>query len=609
MPNVTIAPAIVAAVQSGALSLDHLIPAPLAIGSEDADARVDPFQPIQFECGTPARIDAVQHLGGFGYPQRVLAKVAFVDGQVPARCHSWRGWSYYDLATGRCDGDTSQPSIRNIPAPIAPVVRFEVRAGVNGTDRDDWSCVSQFGQGKEAADWVKANRAAYGDKSLAIVRVEAVPAPVDWRARETDRLASGAYAPLPGDWSRLVAASYPDHFAHISQSDKRKVAFTETEASGERDKQKVLTATAYVDRFFAAYGERWWSEDTRTRFVADMLGDSVKPLIAPLGDVEAMVRVYRDTSGGAAHGCMSGPAHDYSCGEGVHPVSVYALGGEITIAFLRGCEGGDDAAGGLEYIDTGAAWDGSGPVLTRCLVWEKGKEYGRVYGETVHARMLRTALEAMGYRSGDLQGARIAKLPTARGVGYVMPYLDIGGGCFDDCGEYFTAGGDLCGTSTSGVVDGAPEYTCDHCGDSEAEEDMRTVYVGRYDAENWCEHCSDHNAFFCEVIEESVADSCGETYFDYCDREQTCASWALTCGIVDGAVECSDGVWRVNADTCADCSTIGAIDDMSCWDGRDTGAVDHSDEDWLCSDCHDERERMADEVAEASPELPLDAAA
>lgn len=524
------------------------------------------------------------------------------------------------------------------PAPVAPVVRFEVRAGLQGTNRDEWGCVHQADDGKAAADWANANRAMYreGGKSLAIVRVEVAAPSVDWRERERERFASGEYLPLPGDFAGRVARAYPDHFAHLSQGDKRKVAFTETEAAGERDRQKVLSAAEYARRFFSdqenAYSRdpmlsgRFWRQSTQTDFVGAMLGSSLVPLFAPLGDAAAMERVYNDTFNGPAHGCMSALACYYNTG-GIHPTAAYAEGGEITVALLRGYgdgeapepeDDGDECEGGAHEINPNAVWDGPGIVLARCLVWDDSegdsgrKQYGRVYGMPSHARALRTSLEALGYRDGDLYGARIAKLPVdCRGDNaFVMPYLDIGGGQVTDCGDYFKAGGDISATRTDGLVYCIEMVECEHCGDEEIpESDTHTVYVAEHDAETWCDTCRRNDAFMCEHSGMYVSDNRRADYVPSGRTwEDSIADWLLD---EVGASLCNDGVYRVDTFECADCEETFAASESWEWEGGDTGEASHARGDSLCSSCHSERECMADEVERAAsePELPLPSAA
>lgn len=499
-----------------------------------------------------------------------------------------------------CDVGCDAPVAAPEPVQLAP--SYEVRAGEAGTDRDAWAVVHTAESGKAAGAWVGANKALYGEQgqALAIVKVEPSAVAEDWREREARRMSDGTYTALPDYWAGMISEAFPDHFAHVAQSDKRKVAFTETEGAGVRDKQKVLSARAYASRFFGAGTTSYWGTDTRDRFVADMLGESLRPLFSPLGDADAIERIYRDTDGTECHGCMSYSAGHFRTG-GVHPSRVYALGGEITVAFLRGY--GDDApeGEGLHDVDLSADWDGKGPIIARCLVWERDGEalqYGRVYGECGPARALRTGLEALGYRSGDMNGARIAKLEIDGG-GYVMPYLDIGGCSVSDHGDYWVAGGDeyTC-DNTDGTLSAVEQATCDHCGDGASEDEIRSVYTSSHETEEWCQCCRGNSASYSEHLGEWVQGSLVVEYRPSGSRySEWEAEWLLTGGTLS-AVEV-DGVWWEDGAVCEDCDT--ALEPVNVHSAPDGDSV--------CCDCLTEREDAAAAELAESPELPLPAAA
>lgn len=521
------------------------------------------------------------------------------------RAHTWR--------------EAYVPAMPAMPAAPAaapsPAVRFEVRSGENGTNRDTWGAVAEFDNGKDAGAWVGANKARYTDagKSLVIVKVELDAVAVDWRAREAGRIASGEYLPLPGDWAAKIAEVYPDHFVHLASSNKLRVAFTESESSGERDRQKVLTPAEYAARFFRSddLPGAYWYSDTRASFISAIHGDGIKPLITPLGDVEAMVQVYRDTERGSAGGCMSYSAGHFSTG-GVHPVTVYAMGGELAVALLRGCVGGVRGQSG--DIDLEAELLGAGAVLARCLVWIKNgenMEYGRVYGGcSIATRALRTSLEAQGFTSGNCIGARIAKLECDDG--FVMPYLDIGGGSVEDCGDYYRAGGNISASQTSGLLDD-DRCECEHCGDMSDADDMRSVYVSRRSCESWCDSCVSGDAFYCSEADEYVSDEQGAELLRSNGHHDTVAVWVLERGDID-AVLTDDG-WIEGGFHCEDCSEGFGPDDANHWYGGETGNDNHGEGDCICNDCHAARVELVAELAEAeaeaevSPELPLASAA
>jgi hypothetical protein len=591
------------------------VPAPEADRWPLAYAPADCIRSYVLEDGTQCRLvssgSGERYIEGEGWWPRPYLNVELAtasDGLTAGIA-----WSYWesdgvfvgDFATNRprlCNAVWSEPAPEPAPEPAA---RFEVRSGLNGTDRGLWGTVAEFDSGKAAGAWVAAHKSAYAanGKSLAIVKVEleAVPA-VDWRAREQARLDDGTYTPLPGDWAYMIQRAYPDHFAHLASSDKRKVAFTESEGSGERDKQKVLSAAEYVSRYFTnpGWGADNWSRTSRAAFVADLLGSSLVPLITPLGDKSAMIRAYRACEGGNAHGCMSYGASQYSTG-GIHPVVPYALGGELSVALLLSDENG--------AIDPDATLDDIGDsdrsVLARCLVWIKdgaNLEYGRVYGDTGEARALRTSLEALGFVQGDCCGARIAKVDAPYGD-YVMPYLDIGCGTVEDCGDYFCAGGDIDAQRTDGLL-GQPRAVCQHCDETyDPEESGSQVRTGRHSWEDWCDSCVNSDAFYCEFSDEYVSDYHAVTFVTSGGHSMTVADWLLENGTVE-AVQCEDGVWHEDGFVCEDCSKAFPRDELNVWDDRETSDSSHSEGDCLCSDCYSEREAMMSE-----PELDLDTSA
>ena len=507
----------------------------------------------------------------------------------------------------------------DVPCPpaalsLVPVVRFEVRSGEVGTDRDNWGSVADFASGRDAAAYVSQHKASYAanGKALVIVKVELEAVPVAWREREALRLTDGAYTPLPSEWADAIALAYPDHFPHVAQSDKRKVAFTESDGSGERDKQKVLSAAAYVARFFTnggGGGYDYWYSDRRHRFVSDMLGSSIVPLFAPLGDVAAMIKVYRDCDGGNAHGCMSHGLGSFN--SHIHPVSVYAMGGELTVALLRGY--GDNVPEGEDRgsLNTDAAWDSSGPVLARCLVWSRDGEaqgFGRLYDRqgSGHAQMLKSALEALGYRNDDCHGARIAKVQAEgrRSDVYVMPYLDIGSGTVDDCGDHFTVGGDYQAQQTDGLMQMVERESCVRCEESCDEDEMRTVHISSDETEHWCDDCRQGSAFYCEHMGAYVHDDYRADYRPSGSRySEAVADWLLTDGTISAVVD-DNGDWWEDGFTCEDCGGGFAPSLAIAWGAVDTGDASHSEGDVICDSCADERQALADaldaEAAEAA---------
>lgn len=529
---------------------------------------LDPRGPIVLSDGTPCAV----HRGATNgdHTDTIYVCPLRSTALVPHR----HGWLAVGRDTGLINGFAAASPRNIVLNPDA--MRFEVRAGLNGTDRNEWGTVAEFLSGKEASDWIKANRERYAGKSLVVVRSDPKEVAADWREREAKRLADGTYTALPGDWAETIARHFPDHFAHVAQSDKRKVAFTESASSGERDKQKVLSAHLYAQRYLD--GVIYTSESGR--FVADMMGDSVKVCMSPLGNEDALESVYCecDSSPHGVSSCMSHGAYDYS--SPFHPVRIYATEGEVTMAFLR-----DDGDGG---VDLSGDWEASGAIMARCLVWPEGKQYSRVYGENMAARMLRTALENQGYRQSDLVGAKIGKHVYRDSL--VMPYLDCGDGRFTDHGEYLTIGGDEYGHNTNGLVDFCEHVDCERCEERVREDDTYSVLTARDTYESWCGDCTSHSTR-CSHSGERVSDDAIINYRPSGSRWTTeVAEWLIHDGTICAAL-CSDGEWREDYTICEDCSEVIDLSET------------HSEHDECCETCGSERvaaaETEAEPVAEA----------
>lgn len=486
----------------------------------------------------------------------------------------------------------------DVVEPVAPTVRFEVRSGVNGTDRNTWSSVADFDSGKDAAAWVSERKASYtsNGKTLVIVRVELGEGPaVDWRAREAGRLESGDYLPLPAGWYDKIAAAYPDHYAHLSSGDKRKIAFTESASAGERDRQKVLSAAEYASRYFGGQSVKgWWSGAERASFVADVLGDSVVPLIAPLGDAEAMVELYEQCNDGPAHGCMS-YSEGHFCSH-LHPVTVYARGGEISVAVLKGAAGSGTSFAAEPDFD--ATVDSEGPVLARCLVWYQDgqpRHYGRQYGATTHVRLLRTGLEAMGFVEGDFSGAKIAKIKNRGGDGgFVMPYLDIGGQAVTDMGTHWMVGRHCGGdaydcTNTNGLIADVPTVECEHCGEDVDEGDVSRVYVDRYTSELWCSSCCNDGASYCDYSGRYISDtSIVSVIREGSSWPINVAEWYISDGDISAVWDDSSDRYIEGGFECEDCNGVFAGSELR----------EASDGCSVCGDCLAEREASEAEETE-----------
>lgn len=438
---------------------------------------------------------------------------------------------------------------------------FYIKHGITGSDRDTWEFVCdrdgnplEYSDGKSAA-LAKDCLAAPGERrywripeahSLFIYREPGEgEGDLQWREREAGRFASGRYKPLPwADDPDMIMP--PDHFAHVSENNPQKVAFTESEAKGRMDRQKVMSADDYLAAFVTS------DYDKRAYYVSLMYGLSAN--VEFVGTSDEIEAVYLEMTGyksnpresnyGGVCSCMTFPADFFG---GVHPVRTYGAG-DLSLAFIRSpeSEGGDE----------------SGRIIARALVWPERQICGRVYGPG--ASTLRGALRSKGYSRFDdcaLVGARMLAIPHPNGDAncYVMPYIDghhyfawhddekhfvisdhgfeaanTGGYAYTYNSCECERCGDACRESEMREVDGemwcgdcfhSYARTCDHCDETSAH-DHSDVIVGSYRSrygsiahnyETWCENCVGSEATYSEAHSHYIADGEGETC-DHCSE-------------------------------------------------------------------------------------------
>ncbi len=409
-----------------------------------------------------------------------------------------------------------------------------------------------------------------------------------WQEREARKFADGTYQYVPWQgeqwWVRSDAAAH--HFAHVSEDDGSKLAYTPDDRFGREDRQLRTKPGRYLNKFFGKVltpkEVAHWSGE----FAAANEEHSVG-FARTADEIEALYRSADDSGVGA---CMSHAAGEYSgpC----HPVRVYGAG-DLAVAYL----------GTAEH------------PTARVLVREEPKAYGRVYGD--EARM-RGALERMGFEpdgSGGrgFDGAKLDRIDARSG--FVMPYLDHGYGV-SDCGDHFTMA--QCGRTydaqeTTGVINGC---TCNRCDCAMGEDE--SFCVGN---ESWCEDCYCEHARTCHKCEETVhkdyatlvgdewycdgcvsdvsfqCEKCHDRFLD--DEGNTVDESETWCGecvseyafYCDSCGECFEGSYTESADVdgetwCEHCRSKDATE-CSCgkWvpDGDAIGG--------RCEECHEEHHR------------------
>lgn len=307
---------------------------------------------------------------------------------------------------------------------------------------------------------------------------------LDWQIRESAKFDSGLYQQVP--WSTQPYASNVHclHFPHLSVKQPGKMAFTQTEAHGEADRQTIISPGKYLFRYFAP----WLNQATVDAYCAS-IDMTMKFMAAPLGLAQTsdeIVHVYR--SGPSS--CMSKDRNheEYSTG-GIHPVSVYGAG-DLAVAYFT-----------VE-----------GVIKARAICWPAKKIYGRMYGDEQRLRLLlhRDGFKPSSSRS-DWDGAKLLKVPVPDGSGYVCPYLDIGNQHVDVGKTHLLVNqdGEYAADNVSSVIAGDrcsrdednDGYSCEHCNDYVNEGDH---FNGPDGNGIYCENCFRELFFYCERCETDI---------------------------------------------------------------------------------------------------------
>ena len=305
-----------------------------------------------------------------------------------------------------------------------------------------------------------------------------------WRSREESRFDDGTYKRLPpsirhAPWFFYLdgrggrhARSVPDrdHYAHLSLADGAKIAFTESPEKGAADRQTVMKPGKYLTKYFSHV----LTADQITKIATEICAMYAPATLCIATDADDIERVY--TTG--THSCMAYRA-SYFVGP-CHPSRVYA-GPDLAVAYINKA-------------------DGSG-IGARAVIWPEKKIFSTVYGDAIR---LESALEAAGYHSGDLSGARVQKI-CAGAYGYVMPYVD-GISSAEVRGEFITLDvrcGELDCQKQNGVT--GEGYTCCSCGVGISEYE-RFSYTTDSDGP-FCEGCYDDVTVYCDYYGETREDT------------------------------------------------------------------------------------------------------
>ena len=271
--------------------------------------------------------------------------------------------------------------------------------------------------------------------------------PIAWlwpKLRERTRRVEGASTYEVRTWALLSLPGWGEldkkHWFHLSQTDPEALAYFQTDDKLRRDISTKISVGRFVKKF--------WPHllDHEVRDIVNVYRNEVgKRNVKFSTDPSEIVRIYE-----------YGPR---SCMRGMDCVRIYGDSPDLAVAYL----------GDLEARE----------ISARAVVWPTQKRYVRIYGDD----LLRVSLERMGYRSGDLEGARVRLIEEHGRI--VMPYLD-GPQSADEDGDWLilTEDGDIGCSNTNGYASGGRER-CSCCGGRVGDGEIYTAD----DGERVCTDC------------------------------------------------------------------------------------------------------------------------
>lgn len=348
-----------------------------------------------------------------------------------------------------------------------------------------------------AAEAGRALKAAARTHKVTFVPTAAQAA--DWREREQLRFDDDTYIELPFEdiVSALpLPATHPFfalHYAHISLAHPGMIAYTPSEEWGVQDRQLRVRPVKYLRQHLSAY----ITDAQIQEFESMVRADAYTLRLARTADEIEWVYSAAETR---PDSCMSKPADEYesSC----HPVRVY----------------GDS--------DLAVAWYGTDDcVSARAICWPERKVYGRIYGG---AAVLERLLQAAGYTSGSMIGARVRRIEDNGRI--IMPYVDgvSYARVLDATWIALGRSGDVKCSRTDGYsTDSTP--TCVHC-----EREISASDADDYDGH--CESCYN---------DRWVCNDCGDASYDYGESVD-----------IDGDAHCLRCARRHHGSACEVCGEL-----------------------------------------------------
>ena len=310
----------------------------------------------------------------------------------------------------------------------------------------------------------------------------------DWVRREQDRynihpviLTLMVEVARPLDWHQVVL-----EFPHVSVSDPARVAYTRDNKSGIADRQIVTSLGKYIR-------ERWSTADLPDHVLRQHVDTYVVRNTASCEWLEDNVHEFIEAVQHGPRSCMRWD--DFEADDDYHPYRSYDPKYGWRMAVRR--NGRNEIVGRALAISN----DDVGKLFVRSFKADGDDPNSCGYSHS--DEKLEAFLKDEGYEKHHRYPEGV-KLYTRklRGGDYLAPYIDgdrwnAGLGMFND--EYFFKlddDGSFALRETNGHAEEAERSTCDCCGASFDDDDLRTVGVNE-DA-RVCESCTDNEYTYVE---------------------------------------------------------------------------------------------------------------
>jgi len=248
------------------------------------------------------------------------------------------------------------------------------------------------------------------------------------------------------------------------------VAFTKSPDRGAADLQTRISVFGYLTQYcnLSEADARFWAGVHAEAYAETRLKFAHK--------AEEIIEIYRRAERESGVGsCMSHTLDSYA--SSVHPLTPYG-DSDLSLAYLENAES---------------------KVIARCIVWTEKKIRTRLYGASDR---LAQALAEAGYKSGELEGARIRAILDDDSGRLVLPYLDSVK-VVRRSGDWLVIdrNGNIAADRTNGLESG---FECSGCGDECDSYDTEPVLIYRGHVSHWCESCRDSYAVWSEGADSYV---------------------------------------------------------------------------------------------------------